>query len=89
MEFPPLLNGMHFVVFFILIDSGNQNVFSFTMNNFSLDENQITIFRVSVKKVIWEKTKRSILGENMYYRVFPILGLVRVELSMKISEKWP
>jgi len=31
-----------------------------------LGENQITLFCVWVKKVIWAKTKRSILGENMY-----------------------
>jgi len=53
------------------LDSGDQNVLSFTMNKISLGENQITLFRVWVKKVIWVKTKTLILGENRYTSLNP------------------
>jgi len=52
-------------------ESGDQNVLlSFTMNNISLGENQITLFCVMVKTVIWAKTKRLILGENRFAPYF-------------------
>jgi len=44
------------------LDNGDQNVLSFIMNNISLGVNQITLFCVWVKKVIWVKT--ILYGEN-------------------------
>jgi len=46
----------YFIGFFLLVDSGDQNFFSFNMNYISLGENQITLLCVWVIK--------SNLGEN-------------------------
>jgi len=54
--------------------NGDQNALSFTaMNNNSLGENQIILFYVLAKKVIWSKTKMLILGENRFAHNYTLI----------------